>query len=137
MQTLSLTNEGRYSMFDFGNSFNKNSFIKDIDESAAKFLGRFLNIEGASYKTAFSKNSSIDDEKTITLDIQIAREVQCYGYVIADIRENDFEEIGQSFKVYTIELRNEISDYNLLLKQEKDISKKLGLYDRNIILEIV
>lgn len=93
------------------------------------------------YKMSFDINDNhlINYQKlrTMSIDIQIAQNVQLLGYKIADIKEDNFHEMGKTFRIFTIELMDSIENYNDLLKQEKTIAKNLNLYDKNIILELV
>lgn len=89
------------------------------------------------------KSSLIDDSFNIispcvlAIDVQIIKRVENLGYTVADVQEDFFNDMGKNFQVITVEIYQEISDYAHLLQQEKEISKSLSLYDKNIILELV
>lgn len=71
------------------------------------------------------------------IELKIIDEITDFGYMIADIKKDTFEEMDITFEVISIELLDEINDYNFLLKQEKEICNKLNLYEKNIVLAIV
>jgi len=77
------------------------------------------------------------DNIEMTIDNQIALEINDLGYTIENITKREFNDFDKRFDIYTVELKNEIEDYNLFVQNEKIISKKLNLYTKNIMLEIV
>lgn len=83
----------------------------------------------------YQKHSPLSVE--LTIDLRIIKEIEEIGFVVEHIKENIFKDNNKIFKVFSVELKEEILDYSKLLKKEKYISKKLGLYNKNIILEIV
>lgn len=60
-----------------------------------------------------------------------------YGYTVNTVTRRSFVEANTEFTVFTVELNEMIDDYDTLLKTEKEISNKMGLYDKNIILELL
>ncbi|MEN4053803.1 hypothetical protein [Sulfurimonas sp. NWX79] len=74
---------------------------------------------------------------TMSIKTLISKEIVDAGYTIEDINISSFSDSGVDYKIYTIELKEEIEDYSLLLQTEKSIKQKLGLYDKKIILELV
>lgn len=80
---------------------------------------------------------NIDIPMKVTLDIQIAKEIASLGYSILNIEEKTFKDNDVIFQIFSVELRDEIEDYSELLQKEKIVSRKLNLYNKNIILEIV
>jgi hypothetical protein len=73
----------------------------------------------------------------LSIDLQIIKEIENLGFTIENMKENSFEDNSNEFRVFSAELKEEIPDYSKLLQKEKYISKKLGLYNKNIILEMV
>lgn len=71
------------------------------------------------------------------LDItDIRTEIIDNGFTIEQINIKTFEDNGV-YKICTIELKECIDDYTKLLKIEKQITQKLELSTRNIILELL
>lgn len=68
---------------------------------------------------------------------KVTNEINAYGYGITNIEESMFEDFDKEFKIYTVELKNEIEDYDKLFQIEKTIKEKLNLYSKGIMLEIV
>ena len=73
----------------------------------------------------------------ITIKTLISKEIAKEGYSIENINISSFEDFDGQFKIYNIELKEEIKDYSTLLDQEKAIKERLGLYAKKIILELV
>lgn len=73
----------------------------------------------------------------ITVDNQIASEIMDLGYSITNIEQSLFQDFDGDFKIFTVELKDEIEDYNKLLLVEKSIKEKLNLYSKGIILELI
>ena len=73
----------------------------------------------------------------ITVDNQIASEIIGLGYSITNIEQSLFQDFDGDFKIFTVELKDEIEDYNKLLLIEKSIKEKLNLYSKGIILELI
>ncbi|MCK9492456.1 MAG: hypothetical protein M0Q24_10210 [Sulfurimonas sp.] len=97
-----------------------------------------LDVLYAQYFNVTSKYLDIKSFDTkISLSTQISMEISKLNYNIVDIKKSEFKDAGKSFKVYTVELEENIEDYSVLLQEEKKIRRDLGLYDKNIILEIV
>ncbi len=76
-------------------------------------------------------------QPTVSIKTLISKEITNAGYTIEDINISSFLDSGINYKIYTIELKEEIEDYSALLQTEKSIKQKLGLYDKKIILELV
>lgn len=93
------------------------------------------------YGQSFNLTSKYINIKTfdtkISLLTKITMEISKLDYNIIDIKQSEFEDMGKSFKVYTVELKENIEDYSALFQEEKKIRRDLGLYDKNIILELV
>lgn len=96
-----------------------------------------LDNESSMYFIIENNIKIFQNYEVLGMDIQIAQQVQGLGYVIASIDEHEINEFEEKFRVITVELKNEINDYSALLKQEREISRKLNLYGENIILELV
>lgn len=60
-----------------------------------------------------------------------------YGYTVNTVTRSSFTEMGEEFNVFTVELNEMIDDYGALLKIEKEISHKMKLYDKNILLALL
>ena len=67
----------------------------------------------------------------------VRQAIENLGYTIAGIEEKTIDEDGYKIKILTYELYEEIEDYAKLLQQEKEITKKLNLPEKNIVLELV
>lgn len=93
------------------------------------------------YGKSFNLTSKYMDLKNfdtkISLLTQISMQISKLDYNIVEIKKSEFEDMGKFFKVYTVELKENIEDYSILLQQEKTIRRELRLYDKNIILELV
>jgi len=76
-------------------------------------------------------------EPMITIKTLINKEIARAGYSIENINISSFKDFDGEFKIYNIELKEEIEDYSALLNQEKVIKKRLDLYSKKIILELV
>lgn len=101
-------------------------YTEDLDSLYGKsfnLTSRYLDIKNFDTK--------------ISLLTEITMEISKLDYNIIDIKQSEFEDMGKSFKVYTVELKENIEDYSALLQEEKKIRRDLGLYDKNIILELV
>ena len=81
--------------------------------------------------------TKLEQNEALTLDLQIAKKIEGLGFRIADIKESSFEEMKTNFTVFTVELLENIEDYSALLQREKEISRSLELYEKNVILELV
>lgn len=128
----------KYCKYDGMPSY-KTPLNEDISQYAYGYL-HHINKQELFYQTPIAVNRTggkREEEMSISLDVQIAQKVHDFGYTIADIKDSFFEEMGEFFQVYTVELFEEISDYNELLQKEKTIRRDLGLYNKNIILELV
>lgn len=64
-------------------------------------------------------------------------EITNHGYTVEDIVISSFEDNGETFEVYTVELKEPIDDYSQTIAVEKHIKSSLGLYDKNIIIELL
>lgn len=122
--------------------YNNNSpyrverLIEDYPSYGGNYLYYLDKSEDIFSKLAKLNTVSLKDLK-ITIDNQIANEINAYGYGITNIEESMFEDFDKEFKIYTVELKNEIEDYDKLLQIEKTIKEKLNLYSKGIMLEIV
>jgi hypothetical protein len=66
----------------------------------------------------------------------IVKEVSEF-HKILNITESSFIDENEVFSVFTIEIEGRNLNYNKLIQFEKDLSRKLDLYSKNIILEII
>lgn len=60
-----------------------------------------------------------------------------FGYGIKEMHESSLTDDEGTFKIYTLLLDIEERNYSNLLNQEWELSKSLGLYEKNIILRFV
>lgn len=77
-----------------------------------------------------------------SLDLLLKNEIiektsNMFGYSILEIHESSLTDEEETFKVYTFLLDLEVRDYSVLLEQEWELSKSLGLYEQNTILRFV
>ena len=111
----------------------------ELEQPTASAYVYYMQELDEGYVSTFTVNDQqiYNFNMELSLDLEIAKEVKALGYNITEITESSFKELGETFKVYTVELAEEIEDYNALLQQEKEIKRKLGFYDKNIIMELV
>lgn len=110
--------------------------IKDYSSDNVNYV-YYLDKSEDIFSQLNKLNTLSSKDLKITIDNQIANEINAYGYGITNIEESMFEDFDKEFKIYTVELKNEIEDYDKLLQIEKTIKEKLNLYSKGIMLEIV
>ncbi len=64
-------------------------------------------------------------------------EITNHRYTVEDIVKSSFTDNGEIFEVYTVELKEPIDYYSQTIAVEKHIRSSLGLYDKNIIIELL
>jgi len=74
--------------------------------------------------------SMIKDEITSLISSDLKYEIQ-------QVHIDQLNDDGEKFTVFTIEINEENIDYSLLLDQEYELSNKLDLDKKNIILRLV
>ena len=113
---------------------NINSFLSPNDASYVYYINNIKN-DLISRLDKLITISTKDLE--ITMDNQIANEITDLGYSITNIEQSLFQDFDGDYKIFTVELEDEIEDYDELLVVEKSIKEKLNLYSKGIILELV
>jgi hypothetical protein len=113
-----------------------------MERSIEKYLANDIKYDSSSDNyDIFTRLDNIIiksvEDLEITIDNQIANEVNAYGYNVASIEESEFQDFDKKFKIFTVEISQEIEDYDKLLQVEKSIKEKLNLFSKDIMLELV
>ncbi|SKB73900.1 hypothetical protein [Malaciobacter marinus] len=122
-----------YSTFD--SSYRIEKSIENYTSNDVNYL--YYIDKNEEWPSEFNNMMKSIKDLEITIDNQIAAEINTYGYNIENIEESSFKDFDKEFKVYTVELKEEIEDYTSLLKTEKAIKEKLNLFSKGIMLELV
>ncbi len=117
-------------------SYYNEKLVKNYSTNNTSYIYYLGHTDDISLELDKFNTKSVKDLE-ITIDNQIANEINSYGYNVINIDESKFQDFDKEFKIFTVEISEEVEDYDKLLQIEKTIKEKLNLFSKGIMLEMV